>query len=126
MAVTTSLEQSFDRKLDIVTAGLTKEHSNLLEKIPSESALTVMDYIISLIAEVNTSANYRKDIIKCLTRFIKFCHNSKEQNFKQQERKEVLAFLDSLRKSEIRDPLHTSPLRTSSVLSINIYDVHPS
>jgi hemerythrin-like domain-containing protein len=126
MAVTTSLEQSFDRKLDIVTAGLTKEHSNLLEKIPSESALTVMDYIISLIAEVNPSANYRKDIIKCLTRFIKFCHNSKEQNFKQQERKEVLAFLDSLRKSEIRDPLHTSPLRTSSVLSINIYDVHPS
>jgi len=89
VAVTTSLEQSFDRKLDIVTAGLTKEHSNLLEKIPRESALTVMDYIISLIAEVNPSANYRKDIIKCLTRFIKSCHNSKEQNFKQQERKDV-------------------------------------
>jgi hypothetical protein len=28
MAVTTTLEQNFDRKLDIVTAGLTKEHSN--------------------------------------------------------------------------------------------------
>jgi hypothetical protein len=63
MAVTTTLEQNFDRKLDIVTAGLTKEHSNLLEKIPRESALTVMDYIISLIAEVNPSANYRKDIL---------------------------------------------------------------
>jgi hypothetical protein len=63
MAVTTTLEQNFDRKLDIVTAGLTKEHSDLLEKIPRESALTVMDYIISLIAKVNPSANYRKDIL---------------------------------------------------------------
>lgn len=82
MAVTTTLEQNFDRKLDIVTAGLTKEHSNLLEKISRENALTVMDYIISLIAEVNPSANYRKDIIKCLTKFIEFCHNSKERNLK--------------------------------------------
>jgi hemerythrin-like domain-containing protein len=82
MAVTTTLEQNFDRKLDIVTAGLTKEHSNLLEKISRENALTVMDYIISLIAEVNPSANYRKDIIKCLPKFIEFCHNSKERNLK--------------------------------------------
>jgi site-specific recombinase XerD len=66
-----------------------------------------MDYIISLIAEVNPSAHYRKDIIKCLTKFIEFCHNPKERNLKQLERKDVLAFLDSLRKSEITDPLHT-------------------
>ena len=47
MAVTATFELNFDRKLEIVTAGLTKEHSNLLEKIPREDALTVMDYMIS-------------------------------------------------------------------------------
>jgi hypothetical protein len=110
MAITTTIELNFDKKLETVTAGLTKEHSNLLEKIPREDALTVMDYMISLNAEVNPSVNYRKDIIKCLTKFIAFCRNSfysKERtNLNQLDRKDVLAFLDSLRKSEISDPLH--------------------
>jgi hypothetical protein len=66
----TALETNFDRKLEIVTAGLSGEFSRLLQdKIPREDALTVMDYMISLKAEVNPSVNYRKDIIKCLTRF---------------------------------------------------------
>lgn len=77
-----------------------------------------MDYIISLIAEVNPSAHYRKDIIKCLTKFIEFCHNPKERNLKQLERKDVLAFLDSLRKSEITDPLH------KWIGTYNLYRVH--
>jgi hypothetical protein len=100
MAVTATFELNFDRKLEIVTAGLTKEHSNL----------TVMDYMISLNAEVNPSVNYRMDIIKCLTKFITFCRKSlylKERtNLKQLDRKDVVAFLDSLRKSEFADPLH--------------------
>jgi hypothetical protein len=41
MAVTTTLEPNFDRKLEIDTAGLAKEYFNLLEKIPREDALTV-------------------------------------------------------------------------------------
>jgi hypothetical protein len=99
MAVITTLELNYERKLEIVTADLTKEHFNLLEKIPREDALTVMDYMISLNAEVNPSVNYRKDIIKCLTKFIAFCRNSfysKElTNLKQLDRKNVLAFMDS-------------------------------
>jgi hypothetical protein len=67
MAVTTTFDLNFDRKLEIVTAGSAKEYFNLLEKIPKEDALTVMDYMLSLNAEVNPSVNYRKDIIKCLT-----------------------------------------------------------
>jgi hypothetical protein len=122
MAVTATFELNFDRKLEIVTAGLTKEHSNLLEKISREDALTVMDYMISLNAEVNPSVNYRKDIIKCLTKFITFCRKSlysKERtNLKQLDRKDVLAFLDSLRKSEIADPLHRW------IGTYNLYRVH--
>src|SRR5918994_3868317 len=99
MVVTTTLELNFDRNLEIVTAGLTKEHSKLLEKIPRKDALTVMDYMISLNAEVNPSVNYRKDIIKCLTRFCRYKNSfySKERtSLKQSDRKGVLAFLDSL------------------------------
>jgi hypothetical protein len=52
MAVTTTIEPDFDRKLEIVAVGLPREHSNLLEKIPRKDALTVMDYMISLNAYV--------------------------------------------------------------------------
>jgi hypothetical protein len=99
MAVTTTIEPDFDRKLEIIAAGLPREHSNLLEKIPRRDALTVMDYMITLNAEVNPSVNYRKDIIKCLTRFCHYKNSfySKERtSLKQSDRKGVLAFLDSL------------------------------
>lgn len=69
--------------------------------------MTVIEYIISLKAEINPSDNYRKDILKCLTRFIAFCYKEREtKKLKQLDREDVLAFLDSFRKSEIADPLH--------------------
>jgi hypothetical protein len=67
---TTTLELNFDRRLEVVTADLPGEFSGLLQnKISREDALTLMDYMIS---EVNPSVNYRKDIIRSLT---KFCHS---------------------------------------------------
>jgi hypothetical protein len=65
----TALEITFERKLEVVTDGLPGEFSGLLlNKITREDSLTVLDYMISLNIEVNPSVNYRKDIIKCLTR----------------------------------------------------------
>jgi hypothetical protein len=56
---TTILELNFDRRLEVVTAGLHGEFSGLLQnKISREDALTLMDYMISLNAEVNPSVNY--------------------------------------------------------------------
>src|ERR671922_2749764 len=107
MATTFEFRQEFDRKLEIVTAGLPPEYSRLLQdKIPRQYAIVVIDYIISLNAEVNPSHNYRKDVIKCLARFIAFCRDNdnnkdKAKELMQLERKDVLAFLDSLRKSDI-------------------------
>jgi integrase len=118
----TILETNFDRKVKIVTAGLSKEFSCLLrDKITREDSLTVMDYMISLNAEVNPSVNYRKDIIKCLTKFCRYkqsFYSKKRANLKQLDRKDVLAFLDSLRKSEIVDPLHRW------IGTYNLYRVH--
>jgi hypothetical protein len=110
-ATTFEFRQEFDRKLEIVTAGLPPEYSRLLQdKIPRQHAIAVNDYITSLNAEVNPSHNYRKDVIKCLARFIAFCHDNnkkdKAKELRQLERKDVLVFLDSLRKTEIADPLH--------------------
>jgi hypothetical protein len=43
----------YDRKLEKVTEGLSREYTNLLNKISKEDAVTVMDYMISLETEVN-------------------------------------------------------------------------
>ena len=70
-ATTFEFGQEFERKLEIVTAGLPPEYSHLLQdKIPRQYAMAVIDYIISLNAEVNPSQNYRKDVIKCLASFL--------------------------------------------------------
>lgn len=110
-ASTTTLEENFNRKLEVVTAGLPKEYLGLLNRIPKVDAMTVIDYMVSLNAEVNPSENHRRDIIKCLSKFAVFCRSDrtltpKTKNLKELDRNDVLAFLDSLRKSEIADHLH--------------------
>ena len=121
-AVELKKEEEFDRKLEIITAGLPGEYSSLLlDRIPREDTLTVMDYMMSLKAEINPSENYRRDIIKCLTKFIVFCHQArrlKAKKLKQLDREDILAFLDSLRKSEALDPLH------KWIGTYNLYRIH--
>ena len=57
----------FDRKIEAAIAGLPREYSKLLYKIPKDNALKIADYIISLKIEINLSDNYRKDLIKVLS-----------------------------------------------------------
>jgi hypothetical protein len=52
-AATTTLDTKFERKLEIVTAGLPQANSAMLRRIPQEDAVTVMDYLISLKSEAN-------------------------------------------------------------------------
>jgi hypothetical protein len=67
--------------------------------------------------EINFSTNYRKDIIELLTRFARYHHNNNKL-FKDATRDDVIAFLDSHRKTETQDPLH------KCVGTYNIYRVH--
>ena len=53
--------------------------------------------------EINLSDNYRRNIIEVLIRFSKFNDN---KPFKDLERVNIIAFLDSLRKTETQDPMH--------------------
>jgi hypothetical protein len=90
-----------------VTEGLPREFLNLLNKLSKEDLMTVLDYMISLKSEINPSENYRGCVIKIVTKFIIFCRLSKNtKSLKQLGREDVLAFLNSFRKSEPSDPLH--------------------
>jgi integrase len=69
--------------------------------------------------EVNLSDNYRKSLVKVLSKFSTFCsNNGNKRSFKQVRREDVLAFLDSFRRPEAADPLHTW------IGTYNLYRIH--
>ncbi|MGB8133788.1 MAG: hypothetical protein WCE99_06315 [Nitrososphaeraceae archaeon] len=96
----------FDRKLESVTEGLPREFLNLLNKLSKEDLMTVLDYMVSLKTEINPSENYRGCVIKIVTKFIIFCRLSNNAKpLKQLGREDVLAFLNSFRKSESKNKI---------------------
>jgi integrase len=94
----------FDRKIETATEGLILHFSRTLYyKLPSENALTIANYVISMQTEINPSLNYRKGTINILCQLSKYCQH---KPFKSLKRKDIVEFLDSYRKSEAADPLH--------------------
>ena len=97
-------------KIENATEGLPSRYFNYLfhRVLPAsrgkENAMTIYDYISSLKSEINTSNNYRKDIILLLCTLPVFFNNNK--SFKEMTREDLLSFLDSRRKPEDVDPLH--------------------
>ena len=73
-STTVTLKDSllFKRKLETVVEGLTGEYRSLLNKLSRGDALILMDYVISLKAEINPSDNYRKSVIKIVGKFMIF------------------------------------------------------
>jgi hypothetical protein len=67
-----TLSLYFDRKIEAATAGLPREYSKLLYRISNDNAVKIVDYILSLKTEINLSDNYRKDLIKLLSKFSMF------------------------------------------------------
>ena len=101
---TTDHNPLFDRKIDLVTAGLRDGHPNYLRhQVSQENALVICNYILAMKTEINLSDSYRMINLKTLGKFSNF-HNQKP--FKQIAREDVLAYLDSLRKPESLDPMH--------------------
>jgi hypothetical protein len=65
----------FDRKVDLITAGLQPRYNKYLEEerqISRENALIICDYILSMKTEINPSNEYRKTTIQVLIQFLKF------------------------------------------------------
>src|SRR5919109_2892276 len=95
----------FDRKVDLVTAGLRARYDRRLKNdVSRNNALIICNYIISMKTEINLSDNYRRMNIDILVQFSKFFDNQK--SFNEITRENLLSFLDSLRKPENLDLLH--------------------
>jgi integrase/recombinase XerD len=92
-----------DQKIDEITAGLPASYGNNLCLLSNQQNIPVIiEYIQAMKTETNLSDHYRKDTIDALTRFSKYSNKS----FKDISRNDVIAFLDSFRKTETADPLH--------------------
>ena len=95
----------FDRKIDLVTAGIDQFFASKLRILPKHNALTIIDYVSAMKNEINLSDGYRRLNIYVLYNISKFFANKK--TYKEIERDDVLHYLDSLRKPEASDPTHS-------------------
>jgi hypothetical protein len=102
-AGTRNISPILDRKIDETTAGLSSYYVKNLRSIGAMNGAIIVDYISALKIEVNLSDHYRKNIIEQLCRFSK--HN-KNKPFKGITRTDIIAFLDTYRKTDTQDPLH--------------------
>jgi hypothetical protein len=91
------------RRIEEISAGLQKASCDKLLSISEYNAATIVEYIIAMKSEINLSDNYRRDQIEVLTRLSK---NNNNKTFKDLTRADVIAFLDSFRKTETQDPMH--------------------
>jgi integrase len=98
----TELGTRLDERIDTLTSELSGTYTKNLLYASGENAFTIIDYISAMKIEDNYSPDYRKDTIGSLCRFSKY-HNNKP--FKDITRDNIIEFLDSLRKSEVEDPL---------------------
>jgi integrase/recombinase XerD len=92
------------RKIEEVSAGLQKSFCDKLISISEYNAATIVEYITAMKNEVNLSDNYRRDQIEVLSRLSKYNNNNKP--FRDLTRTDIIAFLDSFRKTETQDPMH--------------------
>ena len=96
-----------------IMEGLPPEFSRLIESC-GINALTINEYLNAMRKEITLSISYKKITIKSLAYLSKFLSNKK---FKKMQKNDIGSFLDSKRKSEVADPLH------SWIASYNLYIV---
>lgn len=95
---------SIESKIDNVTDGLPKQVSRKLRSVTNErNVIEIANYVMAMKTEVNISDNYRAGVIKTLC-LLSTYHN--HTNFRQLTRDNLIAYLDSRRKSESEDPQH--------------------
>jgi integrase/recombinase XerD len=93
-----------DDKIAAATEGLNPEFRTHFSKMSTANMLSLADYISGMRSEVNPSDNYRKNIIKVVSLLSRFHKN--KLSFKTMARKNIVSFLDHLRKPDNQDPKH--------------------
>ena len=101
------IEETFiiPSEINDATLGLKPEfRTKLLKMLNQENAVIIAKYILSMKYEINLSDNYRKSIIRILSKLSNFTNKSKP--FIEITHDDLLSFLDSYRKPEGLDTLH--------------------
>jgi hypothetical protein len=55
-----STDALFDRKIDLVTAGIDQFFASKLRTLPEHNALTIIEYVLAMKNEINLSDGYRR------------------------------------------------------------------
>jgi len=103
-----------ERKIEEIGAGIPASYLLHLRSA-GQNASVIVDYIITMKSEVNLSDHYKRDLIEILSKFSKYNNN---KPFKDLARSDVIAFLDTYRRTETQDPLH------KWIGTYNIYRIH--
>ncbi len=99
-----STDLLFDNQVASITQGLRNEYRRKIQSITTEVNIDLICEFITVIkTEANISDKYRVTYICLLCWFSRF-HNDKDP--KQMVRADIVAYLDHLRKNEVKDPLH--------------------
>ncbi|CAN5121288.1 tyrosine-type recombinase/integrase [soil metagenome] len=104
-----------DRKIEEISAGISASYSLHLRSAGQHNVTVIIDYIVTMKSEVNLSDHYRRDLIEVLSKFSKYNDN---KSFKDLKRSDVIAFLETFRRTETQDPLH------KWIGTYNIYRIH--
>ena len=114
-AATANISPLLDRKIEEISAGISASYSQHLRSAGQDNVTVIIDYIVTIKSEVNLSDHYIRDLIEVLSKFSKFNDN---KSFKDLKRSDVIAFLETYRRTEVQDPLH------KWIGTYNIYRIH--
>ena len=80
-----------ERKINLITEGLEPRYANALENLSKENAITIVNFILNTITEINLSDNHKRNYISLLSQLSKFYDHKK--SFKEMNREDILLFL---------------------------------
>jgi integrase/recombinase XerD len=78
-------------------------YDHLKNRIPKLNALMIADYVLAMKVETNPSPNHKRGVVTSLKLLSQFSDN---KPFKEMTKENILAFLDSIRRPETKDPTH--------------------
>ena len=103
-AMTEEENPLFEQRLNNALDGLEYYYyDHLKNRMSKSNALTIADYILTMKAETNLTANHKRGVVTSLKLISQFLDN---KPFKEMIKEDILAFLDSIRRPETKDPTH--------------------
>ena len=103
-AMTEEESPLFEQRLNNALDGLEDYYyDHLKNRISKLNALMIADYVLAMKVEANLSPNHKRGVVTSLKLLSQFLD---DKPFKDMTKGDILAFLDSIRRPETKDPTH--------------------